>query len=461
MDDCSSVLLNIMGHPSFQAAMATVVIFQIVLCTPADTGGRSLKLHAWLQETAWVESDVQPKLSKRPFQGEPCFCFETTLKLFYYCKLIYAIEENPDSEMNVDVALGLYGLNQHMLLWKKKLDAKCLVTWNTETKTIVLAFRGTASMANVLSDIEVWRSAYPPIEGSYFLGTQPMVHRGFSATWQGSGLRDDVMELLKEIIGAAPPDAQWRILTTGHSLGAALSHLASYDIARQQELRVKLTCVTFGAPRPGNHAFAHNFRRYVPDAWDIFHADDAVSQSGKFIFMYKRAAHTVIVSKRGELIVRPTYAEMSARRSFTPSLKEHLLSSYARSLGEIIRSEVAQGAKASRLMGSMRGKGSIADDLQALKGLLACTYVQTCLTTSGAMRQVSLLRITGASASRIERAETEATLPGKESKVQLGCGQQGCGGSLFKRAVQKVNKQVNKVNPLAYNEAELELNVRE
>lgn len=456
------MLLNVMGHPSFQAAMGSVVLFQTILCTPADAAARNLKLHAWLQDTAWVESDVQTKLDQRPFEGEPCFCFETTLKMFYYCNLMYDIEEVPNPSFTLDVALGLYGLSQHKLLWQKKLDAKCLATWDTQSRTIVLAFRGTASMANVVADIEVWRATYPPKRGQYLLGTEPMVHRGFLVTWQTSGLKADVMELLKEIMGTAPGDAPWRVLTTGHSLGGALAHLASYDIAKQEGSRVKLTCITFGAPRPGNHAFARTFRRHVKDAWDIFHADDAVSVSGKFIFMYKRAANTVIVSKRGELIVRPTYAELSSRRSFSPSLLQHLLSRYAQSIGAIIRSELGQRGKTGWSGRSRRGVYTQGRDseVQALQDLLACQYVQAVLTTSGAMRQVSLLRITGASVSKIERAEQEASVSGKKSTMR-GCGPQGCGGTIFKKVFKKVNRQVNKVNPLAYNEDELELNVQE
>ncbi len=56
---------------------------------------------------------------------------------------------------------------------------------------------------------------------------------------------------------------------------------------------------TFGAPRPGNHAFARDFLRVVPDCWDIIHSDDAVAKEGKFLLLYKRAAHRVIVCPSG------------------------------------------------------------------------------------------------------------------------------------------------------------------
>lgn len=116
---------------------------------------------------------------------------------------------------------------------------------------------------------------------------------------------------------------RWRVLCVGHSLGGALATLCAYDMARQAErlstlgrevqvraelggrscqhaclrsLKTPLCSVcctycihcgsiptivrdplllvvlqvqlyTFGAPRPGNHAFARDFITVVPDRW--------------------------------------------------------------------------------------------------------------------------------------------------------------------------------------------------
>ncbi len=47
----------------------------------------------------------------------------------------------------------------------------------------------------------------------------------------------------------------------GHSLGGALATLAAYDIQAACDCpeKLDLSCYTFGAPRTGNHAFAHEF----------------------------------------------------------------------------------------------------------------------------------------------------------------------------------------------------------
>lgn len=65
----------------------------------------------------------------------------------------------------------------------------------------------------------------------------------------------------------------------GHSLGGALATLAAFDI-RQQLMAsgqndTKVVCYTFAAPRTGNHAFAREYNRMVPDTWSVI--NDQVS----------------------------------------------------------------------------------------------------------------------------------------------------------------------------------------
>ena len=47
----------------------------------------------------------------------------------------------------------MYGLTDSELFSELKRDTRCLIGWNNNT--IVLAFRGTASMTNALSDLQV------------------------------------------------------------------------------------------------------------------------------------------------------------------------------------------------------------------------------------------------------------------------------------------------------------------
>ena len=62
---------------------------------------RLLPVQTWLQEFAWTEREKPEKLAVRnqtlhddeALRREPMFCFETTLKLFYWTALVYDHKE--------------------------------------------------------------------------------------------------------------------------------------------------------------------------------------------------------------------------------------------------------------------------------------------------------------------------------------------------------------------------------
>jgi hypothetical protein len=56
---------------------------------------------------------------------------------------------------------------------------------------------------------------------------------------------------------------------TGHSLGGALATLAAHDLQLEFGFGSNLHCYTFGAPRTGNHAFAAESSRLVPETWHV------------------------------------------------------------------------------------------------------------------------------------------------------------------------------------------------
>lgn len=49
--------------------------------------------------------------------------------------------------------MSLYGLEESELFWEKAMDTKMLLAWRPGT--ILIAFRGTASMQNALADLRV------------------------------------------------------------------------------------------------------------------------------------------------------------------------------------------------------------------------------------------------------------------------------------------------------------------
>lgn len=55
--------------------------------------------------------------------------------------------------LELHTAMSMYGLTDSELFTELKRDTRCLMGWNNNT--IVLAFRGTASVTNALSDLQV------------------------------------------------------------------------------------------------------------------------------------------------------------------------------------------------------------------------------------------------------------------------------------------------------------------
>lgn len=129
---------------------------------------------------------------------------------------------------------------------------------------IILAFRGTYSIANTITDLSTVPQEYIPYpgdgdddEGEEREGlkkrdidpekaecTDCTVHAGFMRAWRET--RPYVIPQLKELVQKYPG---YRVTLVGHSLGGAVAALASLDFqARGWNPQV----TTFGEPRVGN-----------------------------------------------------------------------------------------------------------------------------------------------------------------------------------------------------------------
>lgn len=79
---------------------------------------------------------------------------------------------------------------------------------------------------------------------------------------------------------------------------------------------------------------------------------DVVARGGKFLLMYKRGGHRVLINELGDLIVRPGPLEASMRLlPCTGSVQQHLLTSYLRSLLTVLLAQFSN----KRLSGGMAG----------------------------------------------------------------------------------------------------------
>ena len=63
---------------------------------------------------------------------------------------------------------------------------------------------------------QVWRMPHPPVRGSYWLRSRPMVHGGFLKSWMANGLQARVLALVREIVAqASVSSSDFKVYVTG------------------------------------------------------------------------------------------------------------------------------------------------------------------------------------------------------------------------------------------------------
>ncbi|KAI0490866.1 lipase [Xylaria cf. heliscus] len=155
-----------------------------------------------------------------------------------------------------------------------KTDIQGFVSTDAKNQVIVASIRGSHSLRNWITDLTFLQE-----DCSLVAGCQ--VHSGFATAWDE--ISDTVLSAVKAAKAANPG---YKIVFTGHSLGAAVSSLgAAY--ARQQGLAIDI--INYGSPRVGNGAFAQFVSDQPGVEYRITHLDDPVPRLPPIIFNY---AHT-------------------------------------------------------------------------------------------------------------------------------------------------------------------------
>ena len=99
-----------------------------------------------------------------------------------------AVQEVSDSKLNLEEGCAIFDppLEHYEMFWEKSLDTKMIMAWSRDR--VVLAFRGTASLANVAADLQVPlpKPFFPPlIFGSLAISLCKDVELG-AALWDSS-----------------------------------------------------------------------------------------------------------------------------------------------------------------------------------------------------------------------------------------------------------------------------------
>ena len=214
-------------------------------------------------------------------------------------------------------------------------DFELLTTWNTgplisdscgyitlshppSPPRIIIAFRGTYSVANTIIDLSTIPQEYVPYPGEEDddenerrggLGKRAVnpqkakctgctVHAGFMTSWRHT--RAEILPHLKEVIERYP---HYQLILVGHSLGGAVAALASLEFeARGWHPQV----TTFGEPRIGNQglmqyidrSFSNGNPTNITERYRrVTHVDDPVPLLPLTEWGYQMHAGEVYISK--------------------------------------------------------------------------------------------------------------------------------------------------------------------
>lgn len=171
--------------------------------------------------------------------------------------------------------------------------------------SILIAFRGTDSCKDVITDFDFFKMQVCPLSGNKKI----RVHRGFFKAYTDSKIFEKISSCITDEIKT--------VEITGHSYGGALALICAADLACHLP-DIQYEVVVFGTPRIGNKAFAKLYNSMLPDTIRIENRGDIITKLPPPIFGYCHAG--------------VTYHIGPVRFPVFYSFKEHSLCSYRRNI---------------------------------------------------------------------------------------------------------------------------------
>lgn len=161
----------------------------------------------------------------------------------------------------LDNACVFNKLSECPTFFKSDDDCEVLVC-NHQSDALVIAFRGTSSGSDVLTDLDIIRDPLPLANLNE--PEWPLVHSGFSHQFFSVNTNLDTFIASKE-----------NIIFCGHSLGGALATIGSLYYSYLYPSK-QISCVTFGSPRVGDERFVSMFDERISNSIRYVNDNDPV-----------------------------------------------------------------------------------------------------------------------------------------------------------------------------------------
>lgn len=231
----------------------------------------------------------------------------------------------------------------------------------------------TYSFSPTYISMQFFKMTHPPMRfaamseawGTNLIKVLVRVHRGFYQAWSGLDFDKRIISRVGEILGSMKDPSAAKVYVTGHSLGGALATLGAHAL-RVAYSDQPLCVYTYGQPRVGNNAFAHEYNELVPEHFAVINDQDPVTRIPKA--SYKRVGNRILVNGLGDIAVRPTYLEMQIiNHAAAGEVKDHYLEAYRASIIQVIHSQFTQ----RQLRNGKPGASALAREVDLNMALMA------------------------------------------------------------------------------------------
>ena len=143
-------------------------------------------------------------------------------------------------------------------------NTDCEVHVGILDEVLYVASRGTSSLEDAVHDMQIWRTKCKFLGGT-------SIHSGFLQ--QYVSIQCPLHEEIRKILDSHKVKS---VVFTGHSLGGALSTIASLDFKLKNPNKV-VKCITFASPRVGCKEFARLFNKTMNVSHRIVYHRDPVT----------------------------------------------------------------------------------------------------------------------------------------------------------------------------------------
>lgn len=212
------------------------------------------------------------------------YCVETEQVLNWTCT---SCEESKTRLVpgKIKIIDGSEGNSVRVLVGKLRDQPGCL-----------MAFRGSENVLNWITDFKAWEVSPTDFSESC---DGCKVHSGFYATW--NDIRDLVLDALEEVGCSHDDPKDNHLYITGHSMGAALTHIAMFALNDGGWTIAKT--YSYEAPRVGNDAFARAFNSTFSRRFSVFritHHKDPVVHVPPEVMGYQHVDTEIYYDEKGE-----------------------------------------------------------------------------------------------------------------------------------------------------------------